>query len=89
MRGALVELIAPLEKPFAVGSERPFVIMIAGVNGAGLAKLKAGELISQVASQVNGKGGGRPDMAQGGGDDVPALIPALAGVVEFAKAKIG
>ncbi len=63
--------------------------LVAGVNGAGLAKLKAGELISHVASQVNGKGGGRPDMAQGGGDDIPALIPALAGVVEFAKAKIG
>jgi alanyl-tRNA synthetase len=63
--------------------------LVAGVNGAGLAKLKAGELIAHVASQVNGKGGGRPDMAQGGGDDTPALIPALAGVVEFAKAKIG
>ena len=63
--------------------------LVAGVNGAGLAKLKAGELISHVASQVNGKGGGRPDMAQGGGDDIPALIPALAGVVEFARAKIG
>ena len=50
---------------------------------------QAGELIAHVASQVNGKGGGRPDMAQGGGDDTPALIPALAGVVEFAKAKIG
>ncbi|MCC6562091.1 MAG: alanine--tRNA ligase, partial [Xanthomonadales bacterium] len=62
--------------------------LVAGVNGAGLAKLKAGELISHVASQVNGKGGGRPDMAQGGGDDSPALIPALASVVEFARAKI-
>ncbi len=63
--------------------------LVAGVNGAGLAKLKAGELISHVASQVNGKGGGRPDMAQGGGDDSPALIPALASVVEFARAKLG
>ncbi|MBK7146189.1 MAG: alanine--tRNA ligase [Xanthomonadales bacterium] len=63
--------------------------LVSGVNGAGLAKLKAGELISHVASQVNGKGGGRPDMAQGGGDDSPALIPALASVVEFARAKIG
>ena len=63
--------------------------LVAGVNGAGLAKLKAGELISHVASQVNGKGGGRPDMAQGGGDDSPALMPALASIVEFAKAKLG
>ena len=33
--GALVDLIAPLEKPLVIGSERPFVIMLAGVNGAG------------------------------------------------------
>ena len=35
LRESLLALIAPLEKPFAVGAERPFVIMIAGVNGAG------------------------------------------------------
>jgi fused signal recognition particle receptor len=35
LREALVALLAPLEKPFAIGPERPFVVMIAGVNGAG------------------------------------------------------
>lgn len=35
LRAALVDLIAPLERPFAVGAARPFVMMIAGVNGAG------------------------------------------------------
>jgi fused signal recognition particle receptor len=35
LKAALVDLIAPLEKPFAVGAARPFVIMLAGVNGAG------------------------------------------------------
>jgi fused signal recognition particle receptor len=35
LRAALVDLIGPLEKPFAVGEQRPFVMMIAGVNGAG------------------------------------------------------
>ena len=35
MRESLVELLAPMEKPFAIGPERPFVIMIAGANGAG------------------------------------------------------
>ena len=35
LRESLVALLAPIEKPFAIGPERPFVIMIAGVNGAG------------------------------------------------------
>jgi fused signal recognition particle receptor len=35
MRAALLELLRPLEAPFAVGTQRPFVIMLAGVNGAG------------------------------------------------------
>jgi fused signal recognition particle receptor len=32
---AMTELINPLERPFVIGAERPFVIMLAGVNGAG------------------------------------------------------
>jgi fused signal recognition particle receptor len=35
LRAALLGLIGPLEKPFTVGDARPFVVMIAGVNGAG------------------------------------------------------
>lgn len=35
LREALAELLASLEQPFAVGSARPYVIMLAGVNGAG------------------------------------------------------
>jgi len=35
LKSALVELIAPLEQPLVIGSARPFVIMLAGVNGAG------------------------------------------------------
>jgi alanyl-tRNA synthetase len=33
-----------------------------------------------VAKQIGGKGGGRPDMAQGGGVDSPALDQALQGL---------
>src|SRR4029077_8980092 len=32
---SLIALLAPLEKPLIVGAERPFVMMLAGVNGAG------------------------------------------------------
>lgn len=35
LKASLVTLLAPLEKPFVVGPERPFVVMLAGVNGAG------------------------------------------------------
>lgn len=35
LKAALVDLVTPLEKPFAIGSERPFVIVMSGVNGAG------------------------------------------------------
>ena len=54
--------------------------LVAGVQGSALGKVKAGELLSHVAAQIGGKGGGRPDMAQGGGPDGPALVAALAGV---------
>ncbi|GAB3749902.1 alanine--tRNA ligase [Lysobacter olei] len=54
--------------------------LVAGVAGGALGRIKAGELLAHVASQINGKGGGRPDMAQGGGDDGPALVAALAAV---------
>lgn len=35
LRESLLALVAPLERPFAIGPERPYVVMIAGVNGAG------------------------------------------------------
>ena len=57
--------------------------LVAGVSGAAAGKVKAGELLAHVASQINGKGGGRPDLAQGGGDDGPALQAALAAVPQW------
>ncbi len=57
--------------------------LVAGVSGKALGKVKAGELLAHVAAQIGGKGGGRPDLAQGGGDDGPALPAALAGVGDW------
>jgi len=63
--------------------------LIAGSHGAALARIKAGELLSHVAQQVGGKGGGRPDMAQGGGNDGEALVAALAAVPAWVAQRIG
>ena len=63
--------------------------LVAGVGGAALGRIKAGELLSHVAGQVNGKGGGRPDMAQGGGEDGPALVAALEGVPAWVGSRLG
>jgi alanyl-tRNA synthetase len=54
--------------------------LAAGVHGGALGRVKAGAVVAHVASQIGGKGGGRADMAQGGGVDSPALDAALAGV---------
>ena len=56
------------------------VTLIAGVTADLTAKVKAGDLVNFVAQQVGGKGGGRPDMAQAGGNDPSKLPAALAAV---------
>jgi alanyl-tRNA synthetase len=56
------------------------VALVAGVHGSAMGKIKAGELVAHVAQQIGGKGGGRADMAQGGGDDSPRLAAALDAV---------
>ena len=61
------------------------VVLVAGVTKALSARVKAGDLMKQAAAAVGGKGGGRPDMAQGGGVDVAALDQALALAVPFAE----
>ncbi len=62
--------------------------LVAGVQGAAQARFKAGEVLGHVAAQVGGKGGGRPDFAQGGGEDGPALDAALAGLDAWLAARL-
>ncbi len=62
------------------------VNLIAGVTSAASKRVKAGELVSFVARQVGGKGGGRPEMAQGGGTEPAHLSAALAGVAGWVAA---
>jgi len=62
------------------------VSLIAGVHGKALARIKAGDVVAHVAKQIDGKGGGRPDMAQGGGTDAPELPTILSALAEWISA---
>ncbi|MCY4362935.1 MAG: alanine--tRNA ligase [Gammaproteobacteria bacterium] len=56
------------------------VNLVAGVTRDSTQKVQAGDLVNFVAQQVGGRGGGRPDLAQAGGNDPSALQGALASV---------
>jgi alanyl-tRNA synthetase len=67
------------------------VVVLASVEDSGVAivaavtkdltnKLQAGKLVGTLALAMGGKGGGRPDMAEGGGKDASALPQALASI---------
>jgi alanyl-tRNA synthetase len=65
------------------------VTLVAGVTAAETSRLKAGELVGHVAAQVGGRGGGRADFAQAGGNDASRLPEALASVVPYVRGKWG
>jgi len=65
------------------------VSLVAGVSKDTMGKVKAGELVNFVATQVGGKGGGKPDLAQAGGTNPAALAGALAGVTAWVQEKLG
>ncbi|HTS85853.1 MAG TPA: DHHA1 domain-containing protein, partial [Usitatibacter sp.] len=82
LRDTLDQLKGKLKSSAIVlaASEGEKVSLIAGVTQDLVARVKAGELVNFVASQVGGKGGGRPDMAQAGGTNAAALPKALESV---------
>ncbi|MEJ2631152.1 MAG: alanine--tRNA ligase [Acidihalobacter sp.] len=59
------------------------VTLVAGVTKSETAQIRAGDVINHVARQVGGKGGGRPDMAQAGGNEPEKLDTALASVADW------
>jgi len=64
------------------------VRLAAGVTKNATDRIRAGDLVRNVAEQVGGKGGGRPDFAQAGGSDPAALDQALAGVSGWVKSTL-
>ncbi len=65
------------------------VVLVAGVTADVTSRIKAGELVGTIAAQVGGRGGGRPDFAQAGGNNPAALDGALAGVQQMVRGKLG
>jgi alanyl-tRNA synthetase len=64
------------------------ISLVGGVTSDLVGKVKAGDLVAMVASQVGGKGGGRPDMAMGGGTNVAALPGATSSVESWVRQRL-
>ena len=60
------------------GSANNAVSLAASVSPAFTSKIQAGKIIQSIAPIVGGKGGGKPDMARGGGKDTTQIPEALA-----------
>ncbi len=65
------------------------VALAAGVTKDLTDRVKAGDLMREYAQRLGGKGGGRPDMAQGGGSDVQALPEVLKTVPDWVSEQLG
>ena len=64
------------------------VTIIAGVSKAETGRIRAGDLANHVAEQCGGRGGGRPDMAQAGGNQPQNLAAALESVLPWVKSRL-
>jgi alanyl-tRNA synthetase len=64
------------------------ISLVAGVTKNQTDKIKAGDLVNSVARQVGGRGGGRPDMAQAGGNNPQGLDAALKTVPHWVRAQL-
>ncbi|TBR42537.1 alanine--tRNA ligase [Marinomonas agarivorans] len=91
LRDMLDELKSKLEScvVFLASVNNDKVSLIAGVTKGLTDKVKAGDLIKTVAPLVDGRGGGRPDMAQAGGSNPAALPDALAAVTPWVQSQLG
>jgi len=64
------------------------VSLVAGVTPHAIEHIKAGELVNMVAAQVGGKGGGRADLAEAGGNQPEHIDQALKSVYAWAEKRI-
>jgi len=74
---------------FLIGKEGGKVPLVALCTAEAAKKVQAGKIIQAAAPEVGGKGGGRPDMAQGSGVDALGIGKALAAVETMVRAALG
>ena len=84
----LKDKLKPAVVLLATGSADGKISVVGGVTADLTDRIKAGELVGFVAGQVGGKGGGRADMAMGGGTDVAALPAAIASVRKWVDERL-
>lgn len=91
LRG-MVDQIKDRLKPavvlLAAGGPDGKISVVGGVTPELVGRVKAGELVGHVAGQIGGKGGGRPDMAMGGGVDLAALPAAVDSVRQWVQERL-
>jgi alanyl-tRNA synthetase len=91
LRGMLDQLkdkLKPAVVLLAAGSADGKINVVGGVTADLTDRIKAGDLVGFVSSQVGGKGGGRPDMAMGGGSNLAALPAAIASVQQWVSERL-
>lgn len=69
-------------------SEGDKVTLIAGVTKDLIGKIKAGDIVKEIAPYVDGRGGGKPDMAQAGGKKPEGIKDALAAFEKWVEANL-
>ena len=69
-------------------SEGEKVTLVAGVTKDLIGKAKAGDIVKEIAPYVDGRGGGKPDMAQAGGKKPEGIKDALAAFEKWAEANL-
>ncbi|KCV24038.1 threonine/alanine tRNA ligase second additional domain protein, partial [Bordetella pertussis B200] len=84
----LKDRLKPAVVLLAAGSADGKISLVGGVTADLTGRIKAGDLVGFVAGQVGGKGGGRPDMAMGGGTDLAALPAAVASVQKWVDERL-
>ena len=90
LRGVADQVRSKLDKGvfFLAAVEGEKAALVAGVTNNLTDRIKAGDVLKHVTAQVGGKGGGRPDMAQGAAADISALPEAMESVYSWVEQNI-